>query len=476
MKTKVLLLCTVMAASGCSMQAQWPEPEQQAHLATGIENAIELRIDPGHVNVDQAVTDNHLSLTQAVHDALYHSPEIQMALWRVRAAQAQTHQARLLPNPVLSVMVRWSQGAGTPMVEAGLAADLLSLLNKPGEIDLADNELRTASAQSVVVVLDELAKVQTAYATVQSQDAILVVLDERLRLYKQLVELSHSRLEAGEGKRVDVTTLDSQRVELEVEIAQQRLLHRENRLNLARLIGSPQSEAQWTTDPWSPELFLKTSQSVTSETRWLEAALKHRPEMQAVVSQLAALGAHVKLTNLLWIQSGNQGVSSERESGGDWSIGPAIAVPLPLFDWGQAKRKKAKAMRTEATYQLQSTTRQVIEEVRRAYVAWHASKLMLAQVRDELLPLLDRREEETSAAYRAGQLDVQAVILAENDLQSAQAQLINLKRQTAEALIRLQRAAGGPGHVPTAEDETSAGDQPPADSTSSTNTSNDAVE
>lgn len=447
MKTQVLFLCTMLAATGCAMQAQWPEPERQAQLATNLQNAIELRIAPGPTHITESIADNHLTLTQAVNEAMHNSPSIQMALWRVRAAQAQTHQARLLPNPVLSVMVRWTEGMGTPMVEAGLAADLLSLINKPGEIDFADNQLRAVSAQSVTVTLDVLLELQTVYAEVQAQDSLLSVLYEQLRLVKQMGDLSQSRLEAGEGTRVDVTTLDSQRVELAVQIAQQKVLLRQNRYRLARLIGRPQSDATWTLDPWTPTT-VQPKGMATDEPLWLQTAMAHRPEIQAITSQLAALGAQVKLTDLLWIGGGDQGVSAERDTGRDWSIGPAIAVPLPLFDWGQAKRKQAKAMRIEAFYELQSTTRQIIQEVRIAHIEWTESLLMLAQVRDELVPLLQRREEETAAAYRAGQIDVLAVILAEKDLQAAQATLIDLKRQAAFALIQLQRAAGGPGYAP----------------------------
>lgn len=448
MKTQVLLLCTLLSAAGCAMEARWPEPEQRIIQATGLSNAIELRIDPGPADADQPILDNYLSLTQAIEDALHQSPQIQMALWRVRSAQAQTHQARLLPNPVLSVMVRWSEGGGTPMVEAGLAADLLSLLNKPGEIDLADNQLRAASAQAVTAALDVLAELQTVYAQVQSQDALIIVLEEQLRLVKQMVDLSQSKLEAGEGTRVDVTTLDSQRIELQVVIAQHRLLHRQNRLALARLIGSPTSNADWTLAPWTLDAAMH--QTSLEESQWLKTAMEHRPELQALISQLAAAGAQVKLTNLFWIEGGDQGASAERESQGDWSIGPAIAVPLPIFDWGQAKRKQAKALRTQSLYELQAATRQVIQEVRQAHIAWKHSLQILKQVEDELIPLLLRREDETSAAYRAGQIDVLSVILARNDLQASQAKQIELKRQTAEAFIALQRAAGGPGRVAAA--------------------------
>lgn len=53
----------------------------------------------------------------------------------------EAKQARLLPNR-MSVVFRWPQGGGSPEVEAGLAADLVSLLSRPGRLTAADSRLR----------------------------------------------------------------------------------------------------------------------------------------------------------------------------------------------------------------------------------------------------------------------------------------------------------------------------------------------
>jgi hypothetical protein len=78
------------------------DPVRQIGEATNVKDAIEFRSVGEPVDVAEATTDS-LSLQQAIERALRHDPDLQIALARVRSALADAKQARLLPNPVLSV-------------------------------------------------------------------------------------------------------------------------------------------------------------------------------------------------------------------------------------------------------------------------------------------------------------------------------------------------------------------------------------
>lgn len=431
----------MLSTLGCASQPEWPGPEQQGAALTGIDDAIQIQTQAQAADLPGDL-GSELSLVTALREALVHSPALQSSLWRVRQAQAQAHQARLLPNPVLSVMIRWPEAGGSPMVEAGLAAELLSLLKWPDRINVADHQLQAASSQVLVTALDVLSQTQEAYARAQSLQAILPILDQRLQLTQEMVSLAQSRLEAGEGTRVDLTTLQAQVAELRLELLEQKLSRDQAMLALARLLGRPSAQTDWTLESWQlPEVGTATEQD------WLHAAMEQRPQLQAARWELKALGAEVKLSQWGWLGSNDAGVSAEREAGsGDWGVGPAAAIALPIFDWGQAQKNLATARRTEAEHLYTQLHRQVIQEVREAYAAWTSSRQVLAELEDQLVPLLVRREEEVLAAYEAGASDALALVLAQNDLQAARARLVNGRERASQALIRLQRAAGGPGN------------------------------
>lgn len=269
------------------------------------------------------------------------------------------------------------------------------------------------------------------------------VLEERRRLTERLLDVARSRLKGGEGTRLDVTTLETQKIELEVEIAERQLERREARLELARLIGRPSGATEWRLEGWSEPVT-----GDAEERAWVQAGLDHRPEIAAKMWELRALGVEFRQARWGVFAGTEVGAEAEgtAESGADdWSLGPALVVPLPIFDWGQAKRDLVSARQLESAHQLTDARRQVVEEVRRSHAAYRAAVDARKRVREELIPLLERRRSEAESQYRAGQSDIIPLILADQDLQTARAKLIELERRTAVSQSRLQRAVGGPG-------------------------------
>jgi cobalt-zinc-cadmium efflux system outer membrane protein len=180
-----------------------------------------------------------------------------------------------------------------------------------------------------------------------------------------------------------------------------------------------------------------------AESTWIALALKHRPEIQARQWEVAALGGDLSAARFAAIDGGEVGVDAERD--GDWGVGPAVSAPLPIFDWGQARRQKLWADQVEATHKLTQERRRVVEEVRRAHVSYSILADALTQARDRLIPLMQNRLEQAESQYRLGQADITALVLAEQELQAARTRRIDLERRAFVALSRLRRAVGGPG-------------------------------
>ena len=272
----------------------------------------------------------------------------------------------------------------------------------------------------------------------QASAVLLPLLEERMVLVDRLVATSQARLNAGEGTRSDLVALRALRVELQVSIDRARLDERTNRLRLARLIGEPSAAATWTLEPWTgPDLPRR------SEQDWTDAALLARPEVQAVAWRLKALGDEAALVRLLPWEGSSAGL--EGQSGGGWQVGPTISATLPIFDSGKARRAVNTAEQLMARHDLTLAKRVVVEEVRVAFQGLAALATNLRRIEHELIPLQLERRQLAEDAYRAGQTDVTPLFLAEQDLRVAQTQAIEVEAQAARALVRLQRAVGGPG-------------------------------
>ncbi len=410
--------------------------------AAGLESPVEFRVvgpDGGPIDEPESAGAS-LTLAEAVRRAVTTDPGIQAAMARIRIAVADADQARLLPNPVLKVVLRW--GAGKPQIETSLAQDFIQALQVPRRASAADNRLRQVAADAVTVALDVTSEVQESYAAAQASATLLPLMQDRLTLMEKLTATSQSRLDAGEGTRGDVATLNAKRVELQVEIDSVRLTERQERLRLARLIGEPSSAAAWTLDAWASPLI-----DQQSEAAWVDAGLMHRPEIQAIAWRLKALGDDEALIRLLPWEGASAGIDATRDD--KWATGPAISTPIPLFDTGQARRKRVTAEQIEARHDLTLAKRVVVEEIRVAFQTLAASTSNLKRIQSELIPLQQQRRQLAEDAYRAGQTDVTSLFLSEQDLRVAQAQSIEVERQAATAMVRLQRAVGGPGIAAT---------------------------
>lgn len=456
-----ILGAALAVTCGCQ-SARGPSPEEAATLAAGISEPIAFRAET--LPDDEAgSTPELLTLPEAVRLALRNDPGIQAALGRVRMVQAEARQSRLLPNPILSVALRYPDSGGSPIIEAGLAQEFLSVLQKPGLVSVADDRLRASGAEAVSAVLDVLAEAQKQYSSVQTLDKILEELKERRSLVGRLLELARARLEAGEGTRLDVTTVDAQRLEIEAEFASRELERREERLVLSRLIGHPSGDAGWNVSPWEPPPPLGNS-----ELEWIKAALEYRPEVRSKRWELSALGAERRLAWLAPFEGLKAGVESEREE--EWSVGPSISSAIPIFDFGQARRERARAAVLEAKHEMVRIKRRVIEEVRRAHAAYLATEANLAKVRAELVPLAEQRLEQAQVLYRAGETDTTELFLAEQDLHEAHTREIELQQKGSLSLIALERAVGGPGVAQSLGLAQPASDRPLSSSESSTHT------
>lgn len=404
--------------------------------AGGLASPIDLRmVGPDGGPLDEPeVAGAELTAAEALRRALTTDPGLQSALARVRIALAEADQARLLPNPVVNAVIRW--GPGTPQIEVSLAQDVLQALQIPRRASAADHRLRQAACDALTAALEVILDVQERYAAVQASAARDPLLRERLMLVERLVKVARARLEAGEGSRSDLATLEVQQVQLQVEIAAARRQQREDRLRLARLIGEPSSAAAWSLEPWtSPDA------GPASEARWVQAALAARPEVQAIRWQLAALGDEQALASLAIWEGGGVGVDAQRDP--DWTVGPSISTPVPLFDMGQARRDRVTAEQLEARHNLTAARRKVVEDVRVAMESLRANGNDLQRIRTELIPLQRQRQQYAEQAYRAGQSDVTALFLAEQDLRVAESLAVDGERSASVAWFRLLRAAGG---------------------------------
>ena len=417
-------------------QVQRPDVAAEVGRASGLQNAIVFRVD-GEAAATEP-TNGMLLPADAVRLALLHDPRVQISLAHVRMAEADANQARLLPNPILTVDLRFPTQAGSNTAfETTLTGDLIALLQKPGQIAAADKRLRAAARDALTTVLDLISEVHTAYSAARGTDTQIENLQSRSKILRQLREIARKRLAAGEGIRLDVLTLDCAVAQLELDLSDLQAQRDDQRLLLARLIGQPRSEATWQLEAWQSA----GPETLAVESAWIDAALANRPEIESKLWELRALGDDYNAAAFAPLAGNSIGPHAEHDP--EWRVGPTLATPLPIFDFGQAGREKIRAQQIAARHELAQQQFEVIQDIRSAYTAYRHAQESLVAVRDRLLPLQQQQLDQARLAYQSGEADLATLLLAETDLQMTLSKIIDLQEKTTVARVKLQRAAGG---------------------------------
>jgi cobalt-zinc-cadmium efflux system outer membrane protein len=100
------------------------------------------------------------------------------------------------------------------------------------------------------------------------------------------------------------------------------------------------------------------------------------------------------------------GVEAEREGDETWKVGPTIALPIPLFDQGQARIGRAAAELPRAQQEYYALGVRIRATARAAEDRLAGARDRALYYRDILLPLRERIVNEGQLYYNAMQIGI----------------------------------------------------------------------
>lgn len=439
----VLVLSLLVALPACQVPPVGPveasDPAPLLAAAAGVEASVEFRVDG---EPDDACSDSpQLTLADALREAVAHDPRIQQALAKWHRARAGSDEARLLPNPLLSIGVSLARAISDATVTVGITQEIAAYLQRPHKAGAADARVRAAAEEAFVVALDVVAEARSAYLAAQEADARRPSIEQRVELLRRLRDIHRESLREREGLPSDVTALEAELASIDLDLAELDADRIRARIDLARLTGRPSDAGSWTLAPWP------TLPSTAGDPRpWIDRALGRRPEVRAIGWELAALGEERALISTWPWEGASAGAEAEYDEG--LALGPSVEIPLRLFDPSGPRTAAIVAAEAELRHRAVEVRRSVIRDVRQALADEAAARRALDLLSGGLLPLLERRREQIDAAKRAGEIEITILVLADRELQDARARRVELERRVLDARIRLERAAGGPGDAP----------------------------
>ncbi|MGE0071842.1 MAG: TolC family protein [Thiomonas sp.] len=378
--------------------------------------AAELWRDPAAAQSAQqridALLAHPLSADDAVRIALLGSPAVQALLAQAAADSARATAAARLGNPVLS-LERLTQGDALE-ISRGIAFGLLDLLTLPTR-----QNLDAAQQQRVRLALtrEVLAAASAARAT-----WVRAVAAQQLAAYdadtvaaaQATAELARRMQAAG-----NFTALDAARQALfatDAQLAQQRdqLAALAAREALVRALGlSSEQAAQLKLPDRLPD--------PPAGAAALQSALDQRLDVQLAQAEVETAAQAAGLTRATSaVEPIELGYTRNTYSDAAPQQGPRLALTLPLFDLGDARRSAAADALLAARSRAIATARTAASQLRQAQARREQALQTWQTARAQLLPLAQTVLDQSQLRYNgmligtfelvaAAQTQVQAV-------------------------------------------------------------------
>lgn len=386
--------------------------------------------------VARFIGDDTLDPDEAVRLALLHNADLQAELDDLGIAQADLIQASLLPNPVLDVSVRFVEGGGGEIIELGIVQNLLEVLLIPRRKQRAKESIALAEGMAAAAVLDLAAETRTAYRRYQAQLA-------RVELYQSVVDATFLASDMAKRLRKAGNVI-------ELDVLQEDALYQEARLMLAEAQGKSMRQRDalnallglwgeqgigWGVPPRLPEPEAMSIDPAKLVPEVLNASLDleaQRREINLLAQKLGNEEFEAVLPDL------EAGAAAERESDGEWSVGPAVGVTLPVFDHGQGISAEYDAKLRQAMNRYHAMAVKLRASTRSAYVTAETTANTSRYVREVMLPLRNQVTQQTQLQFNAMQIGVFRMLDAKRaEINAAERYLLALENHWA-ARIHLE--------------------------------------
>lgn len=426
----VLALLAGLLLAGC---ASLPADRGRGELAARLPAGTTLP-DPAQAAPLPELPTGPLGPDDAVALALAASPAVRAILAGLGQAAADRFESGRIHNPRLSL------GRLGEERHAGLDVVLSDLLSLPARSRIGAERWQADLAQSAHALQAYAGQVRAAWYRLVAAGQIAGLRAAVADAAGARVELARRFHAAGNISALQLAREEAAATLARTDAARARSERLAARMALAELTGLAGRSNAWRT----PERLPLPAGEPPAVAALLAGTAEHRQDLAAARAALAAGERGRRLARrLAWLGEIELGVERERE-GDERRSGASIALELPLFHQGQARRARADADLAAADAQVAALQLAVQRQVRTAAERVATRRGIVETYRDALLPqrkAIVEREQERYDFMLIGAFDLIAARQQEYDAWQAWLEAI---RDYWLAVVELELAAGRP--------------------------------
>jgi len=452
----VLLPALTEGCVSVARDAGFAELHQTVMERTG----ADVRWMPGEASAEVAVEVHRLLAAELTADtavavALLGNRELQATLEGLGIAQADLLEAGLLRNPLLGGELRFPASPVRPF-EVTVAQPILEVFLLPVRKRVAAAAFVAARLRVTDAVLGVEAETRASCFRAQGAEQALALARTAAAAAQAAAALADRQHQAGNITDLDLATEQALASQATLDVARGELELAAARERLQRDMGLDGAFTSWKVAAQLPALPAADVPLAGLEA----AAVERRQDLAALRQETAAAARALPLARTAAIDQAEVGLHSERDVGGRTTTGPSATVSVPIFNWGQAARRRAEARYRQARDRYQARGAAVQSEVREAWGRLAVARRQAEIYRDTLLPLRRGILELTQTGYNAMAAGIFQLLAAKQDAVRTEREAIEALRDYWVARTELERAVAG--RLPAATPATAAPAAPPA--------------
>ncbi len=398
-----------------------------------------------------------LTADSAVQIALLNNRGLRASLAELGVSEADFVQASRMRNPGFAFK-RMRGGDGVE-IERSAMFDLIGLLTIPIRTSIERGRFEQAKFAAASEAVHLASETRRAYFNAVAAAQTAQFMGEVVKSAEAGAQLAQELARTGNWNKLDKAREQAFYAESTTQYARSRHQATATREQLIRLLGLWGSNVDFKIADRLPDLPEKPNEPRALET----LAMEQRLDIQIAKRDVDATARSLGLTNATgFINVLDAGYINKSVAGKPRDNGYEISLELPIFDWGGARRARARATYMLAVNRTADTAVRARSEVRESYSAYRTTYDVARHYRDEVVPLRKQISEEVLLRYNGMLASVFELLADARDQVSSVNGAIEAQRDFWIAETELQAAVNGGGGAVSQSSTSTSGSAPAA--------------
>lgn len=354
-----------------------------------------------------------LTLDQVIDEAVSRNLGLLAERFNISISEARIIQARLRPNPVLSLGGNYldilgsgfnpSSAAGPTEVNARVDYILERGSKRQERIAVAEASKAVSQLELLNSTRNLLLDVRSAFTDLLLAKENAALARASLEAFDQIVAVNKTRADAGDLARVELVRSEVAQLQFSNQVRQTesrvRLARHRLQALMGRLVFDPAFDVSGQ---------LRRDPLVSAKSELTSMALSARPDLDALRRDQARSQAELRLQLAQGKVDYTVGAAVNRQFGvrglaSGNSVGVFFSLPLPVYNKNQGEIERAKREQDQILARIRHLEQQIQAEVENAFEQQQTARQLVDRIEADLLDRAKRVREVTDFSYRRGE-------------------------------------------------------------------------